>query len=163
MAYSFNIAKERFNELNQSYGGFISHKDVEYIIQINEDIPKSGIKGADLAESLERRQWEVLRRFDDFKATLLMEFNMLLQNVRGQGYRIADPSEHAEIAAESFSVAVEKAGKAAMRALEYVDYGRLTQGEAARHAEVQVRLAGIQVHVKSNLPATEKYKQKRIG
>ena len=120
MAYSADTAFERFTEAGQTYGGFISHPDVEYILQINEDLPKSGIDGAPLIEVLERRQWELLRRFDLFKSMMLEEYAMLLVNVRGQGYRIANPNEHAEIAATSFADDVGKAVKNSRRVLEHV-------------------------------------------
>ena len=163
MAYSADTAFARFKEAGQSYGGFISHPDVEYILQINEDLPKSGIDGAPLIEVLERRQWELLRRFDLFKSMMLEEYAMLLVNVRGQGYRIANPNEHAEIAATSFADDVGKAVKNSRRMLEHVNKGRLTASESARHAEVEVRLAGLSVHIRNNLPANVKYSRRKIG
>jgi len=163
MSYNAETALDRFKELGQEYGGFISHADVEYIIQINEDLPKSGIEGAPLTEVLERRQWEVLGRFDSFKSMMLEDFNMLLVNVRGQGYRIASPSEHAELAARNFSDAVQKAGKQSMEILCNVNKELLTSKELSRHADVEVRLAGLSIHIKNNIPLADKYKPRSIG
>ena len=163
MSYNPDLALDRFRELEQSYGGFISHADVEYIIQINEDLPKSGIDNAPLAEVLERRQWEVLSRFDNFKSMMLEGYSMLLVNVRGQGYRIANPSEHAEIAARNFSEAMQKAGRQSMEVLSNVNKDMLTSKELSRHADVEVRLAGLSIHIKNNIPLAEKYKPREIG
>jgi len=163
MSYNPDLALDRFRELEQSYGGFISHADVEYIIQINEDLPKSGIDNAPLAEVLERRQWEVLSRFDNFKSMMLEGYSMLLVNVRGQGYRIANPSEHAEIAARNFSEAMQKAGRQSMEVLSNVNKDLLTSKELSRHADVEVRLAGLSIHIKNNIPLAEKYKPREIG
>jgi len=163
MSYNPDLALDRFRELEQSYGGFISHADVEYIIQINEDLPKSGIDNVPLAEVLERRQWEVLSRFDNFKSMMLEGYSMLLVNVRGQGYRIANPSEHAEIAARNFSEAMQKAGRQSMEVLSNVNKDLLTSKELSRHADVEVRLAGLSVHIKNNIPLAEKYKPREIG
>jgi len=163
MSYNPDLALDRFRELEQSYGWFISHADVEYIIQINEDLPKSGIDNAPLAEVLERRQWEVLSRFDNFKSMMLEGYSMLLVNVRGQGYRIANPSEHAEIAARNFSEAMQKAGRQSMEVLSNVNKDLLTSKELSRHADVEVRLAGLSIHIKNNIPLAEKYKPREIG
>jgi len=163
MSYNNETAITRFNELGQGYGGFISHADVEYIIQINEDLPKSGIEGVQIMEVLERRQWEVLRRFDMFKTEMLEDHMMLLVNVRGQGYRIANPNEHAELAASTFSDELTKAAKKANSSLMHTNRDMLTASEAARHAEVEVRLAGISVHIRNNLPPHVKYKPRKVG
>ena len=163
MSYNPELALSRFRDLDQSYGGFISHADVEYIIQINEDLPKSGVEGVQLHELLERRQWEVLSRFDNFKSMMLEDYHHLLVNVRGQGYRIANPAEHAEIAARNFSDAVQKAGNSSMVILESVNKDLLTSKDLARHADVEVRLAGLSIHIKNNIPLGKKYKPRSIG
>lgn len=163
MSYCTETAYSRFKELGQTYGGFLSHNDVEYVIQINEDLPKSGIEGVPLAEVLERRQWEVLRRFDLFKFTLLDGYSMLLVNVRGQGYRIASPKEHAEIAASDFAEDFKKSARKASRTLRGTNKDLLTAAENTRLIEVEVRIAGLTVHVKNNLPSAVKYRRKRIG
>jgi hypothetical protein len=163
MSYDNKLARSRFIGLGQEYGGFISHADVEYIIQINEDLPKSGIDNVPLPELFERRQWEVLRRFDMFKTEMLEEHQMLLVNVRGQGYRIANPNEHAELAATTFTDDLGKAARKASNSLKHTNRDMLTAAEAARHAEVEVRIAGLTVHIKNNLPPEVKYKPRRIG
>lgn len=163
MSYCTETAYSRFKELKQTYGGFLSHRDVEYVIQINEDLPKLGMEGVPLAEVLERRQWEVLRRFDLFKSAMLDDHSMLLVNVRGQGYRIANPKEHAEIAASDFAEDFRKSTRKASRTLHGTNKDLLTAAETARLTEVEVRIAGLTVHVKSNLPTGVKYRRKRIG
>ena len=47
--------------------------------------------------------------------------------------------------------------------LEHVNKDLLTSKDLARHADVEVRLAGLRIHIKNNIPLGEKYKPRSIG
>jgi hypothetical protein len=76
---------------------------------------------------------------------------MALLNVRGEGYRIINPAEHADVAKDKFRYLVAKALDTAETLIEHTAFDRLTQEEAQKSRELQGKLAAFRAMSKKQL------------
>ena len=129
---SFNIkdAVNAFLAFGFNDGDLISHDWLGYNLEIN-------------SKALRQDPFLALKRVEDFKAVLLKEFNIALQNVRGKGYRIVPPSEQAQYAAEEAARYITKGLLKASDLLDNTRIDSLTDQERRRHTDTSVRMAAL--------------------
>lgn len=85
----------------------------------------------------------LLDRMDSFRTALLEEHNIAVQNVRGEGYRVVPPAEQAEYAARVAARHIDKGIRDSNRLLKHTRRELLTDTEAKRHTDCEVRIAGL--------------------
>lgn len=88
------------------------------------------------AQQFRERQFEWLANVDAFKAELLIEHQVCLQTVRGQGYRWVEPKDQTDVAIREFESGARKIFRTAgdklrkLRHLELTDEGRRANSDA---------------------------------
>lgn len=130
LAWSLESALHYFFDHGFSDGELISHEWIRFALAITP-------------ESLRENDFLLLDRMETFKAALLSNHQIALQNVRGKGYRIVPPGEQARFAAEEASRFLSKGIKRADELLANTRREQLDKDEARRHTDVEVRMAGL--------------------
>jgi hypothetical protein len=100
--------------------------------------PKTGTR-----EDYKAISFQFLTAMDRFREDLLTKHKMALRNVRGVGYEIIPPGEHAIMARAQFLALMRKAFDVAESLLENTDFGRLTQEEIQRSRTEEAKIATI--------------------
>lgn len=128
MSWSAQDAIDRLEADGFGDGDMLSHDWIRFALDFNPQ---------------EHNDFVLLERMDSFRKALLEEYKIALQNVRGEGYRIVPPSQQAEFAAREASRYIEKGMNKADALLTHTRRDQLTQDEAKRHTDTEVRIAGL--------------------
>lgn len=106
---------EIWDGLKMTYGDFISHNEIEtHFLTKRPHIRCYQSEGnlADYDKAVEKWNLQRMATIEKLKEALLIEREMYLISVRGDGYRVATPKDQVSIAANKFRDAVLKeAGK----------------------------------------------------
>lgn len=106
---------EIWDGLKMTYGDFISHNEIEtHFLTKRPHIRNYQADGnlADYDKAVEKWNLQRMATIEKLKEALLIEREMYLISVRGDGYRVATPKDQVSIAANKFRDAVLKeAGK----------------------------------------------------
>lgn len=118
--------------LNEGYsdGDLISHDWLKMALEIND-------------AALRENEFVLLERMESFKSTLLNNYQIALQSVRGRGYRVVPPSEQARYAAQEAARYIGKGLKKADGLLNNTRLDALDTDERKRHTDTQVRIAAL--------------------
>jgi len=127
-------AIDEFNKIKYSDGDLLSHQWLEWALKL--PIP------TDLSE-VQECQFTAMNRIDAFRAYLLTNRKIALQNIKGKGYRIVPPREQAEFAAKTALAQIVKGLNNGTKIMTHTRYRSLTSDEKTRHTNAEVRLAGI--------------------
>jgi len=95
------------------------------------------------AWEFQKFQFELLEAMEGFKERLLVEHKMALENVRGRGYRVLQPSEQTGYSLRQFKIAVAREVRKAADILQNVNASLLTQDEQRENIEARGKLAAI--------------------
>lgn len=149
---------EAFKTSKLGYDSFISHNDFDYM---------AGLKRPDLLEAHSNthaiKMHEKWRRdrvaiVEEVKKVLLIEYQMNLASIIGEGYRILKPAEQTESAMRDVASRVTSAIKKGVRILDNVNREMLTDVQRAENDIAKARLAGfaLMARKKNFLPAAIK-------
>lgn len=127
-------AVDLFTQERRTYGDLLTPGWLKHALQIPE--PKTIAEVTSL-------QFLLLNRMDAFRDFLLLEHKIVLQNVRGEGYRVVHPREQAELAATEMLKYIRKGLEVGDKIIANVKTEALTDAELRRHTDTQVRLGGI--------------------
>lgn len=95
------------------------------------------------AASFQARQFEWLASIEGFKATLLHEHQVLLQSVRGEGYRWVPPADQTNVAQREFERDAGRAFRAAGSRLRNVRVAELTETQRKENLDAGAKLVAL--------------------
>jgi len=133
-----------FEQSGISYGDFVSHRDL---------MRWAGLKMPSLIDVKTQEELELalrdytLSRLQAVEAlkTYLLDRKMLLQPVRGEGYRVVLPKEQTDVAISGGMRTVAKGLRQAEKGLEAINTAMLTAEERAYSSSVSSRLQGLKL------------------
>ena len=125
--FSVESALQKFMDRKFKDGDLISHLAFDDLLQCNHEA-----RGKD--EAFIR-----LTRFESLKNKLL-ENNILLENVRGEGYRIVPQAAHARFAIKKAMKKIKSATDTAKEEIKHTDMKKLTREEQHEHQDLSHRL-----------------------
>lgn len=97
------------------------------------------------------RQFEWLSAIEGFKATLLQEHQVLLQSVRGEGYRWCPPAEQTQAASKEFERDAGRAFRLAGQRMRNVRVGELTDEQRRANLDAMAKLSHLRGTVRKQL------------
>lgn len=103
------------------------------------------------ASAFQARQFEWLASIDGFKTTLLHDHQVLLQSVRGEGYRWVPPSEQTAVATREFERDAGKAFRQAGSRLKNLRFGELTDDQRRENVDAQAKMSALRGTVRKSL------------
>ena len=95
-------------------------------------------------DSTEDMMFLFLNRFEAFREYMLIQRKIALENVRGRGYRVVPPGEQARLAADEALKLIRRGLNKGNKILANTRVHMLTNDEASRHTDAQIKLAGLQ-------------------
>jgi hypothetical protein len=100
----------------------------------------------DLSERMTLQQhrtlaFDLLRKVEEFKRTMLEDHARLLVNVRNQGYRIVEPPQQTGVALERFVNDFHKSWHKAMAAMMHINASALSLEDMRDNTEARLKLA----------------------
>ena len=120
-----------------TFGDVISHDQIDSLLGTR--VPDAPVTPAKFQElSLTK-----LARLESMKEALLENSNMLLISVRGQGYRICQPSEQTSVAMDVCQKRLGKSLRRAAKALINIQVDMLEQSEIQKNIDARGRLGMI--------------------
>lgn len=128
MAWSPQDAVDLFTRDGFDDGDLLSHEWIRFALDYK---PR------------EHNDFVLLERMEAFRHVMLTEHQVALQNVRGEGYRVVPPSQQAEFAAREASRYMQKGFRKADALLTHTRRDQLTDDEARRHTDTEVRMASL--------------------
>lgn len=129
------------------YGDLIPHAWLE----AHFDLPE--VDGMRLtAAQFRERQFEWLGSIEAFKAELLRNHKVMLQSVRGKGYRWTRPHEQTAIAVREFEDDVRRAFKTTGQRLRNVRVHELTDDQRRENVDAVAKISALRGTVRKQLP-----------
>ena len=109
-------------------------------------------------DEIKKYQLRVLSALEPLKETLLTEYNMLLNNIRGQGYLIVAPEQQSEVVWDKMKTNFGKEFRRAVKGLVNIDLGKLSDTARKYNYDCQAKLATLRAHQSACLtePVLEK-------
>ena len=104
------------------------------------------------AAQFRERQFEWLGSIEAFKAELLREHQVMLQSVRGKGYRWTLPHEQTAIAVRDFEDDVRRAFKTTGQRLRNVRVNELTDDQRRENVDAVAKISALRGTVRKQLP-----------
>lgn len=101
--------------------------------------------------AFQARQFEWLSAIEGFKATLLHDHQVLLQSVRGEGYRWCPPAEQTQSAAKDFERDAGRAFRLAGQRMRNVRAGELTEEQRRENLDSMAKLSQLRGTVRKQL------------
>lgn len=120
-------------------GDLVSHEWLKWAL----DLPEP----SNLAEA-KRAEFTALSRREDFKARLLEEKQVALENVYGKGYRVVPPNEQAGFAADTAAAHIDKGLRVGRRIAENTRVRELTADERRKHDDALAKMDSFRQMVK---------------
>jgi len=101
--------------------------------------------------AFQARQFEWLSSIEGFKATLLNDHQVLLQSVRGEGYRWVPPTDQTQAATREFEREASKAFRSAATRLKQVRLGELSDEQRRENIDALAKLSHLRGAVRKQL------------
>lgn len=130
-AEAARVASETFG-----YGDLIPHDWLLDQLQLRE--PKVGS-----AATYRRYALDVLTRVEQFKKTMLEDYQRYLVNSRGEGYRIVHPTQQTSAAMGKLQRDLRKSVEKAVSALTHIDAQMLQLENFKENAEARAKVAWL--------------------
>jgi len=111
-------------------------------------------------EEIKKYQLNVLSVLEPLKETLLAEHDMLLNNIRGQGYLIVVPEQQSEVVWDKMKTNFGKEFRRAVKGLVNIDINQLSDTAKMYNHDCQAKLAALRAHQSACL--TEPVLEKRL-
>ncbi|WP_419747467.1 hypothetical protein [Pseudomonas syringae] len=96
------------------------------------------------ADQFRERQFEWLASVEAFKVELLRDHQILLQSIRGKGYRWVPPGEQTDVTLADFQRGAKKIFSSAGQRLRHVRVSELSDGERRTNVDAVARLSQLQ-------------------
>lgn len=128
-------AVSQFLSESFNYGDTISHEWLKVYLEIPEPETLSDVQ---------RVQFLLLSRVEDFKRQLLEEHRLALESVRGVGYRIVPPNDQAAFAVTEAAKLIQKGIEKGMELLEHARHDEMDESARKRHVDAHIKMAGLQ-------------------
>lgn len=103
------------------------------------------------ATAFQARQFEWLSSIEGFKAKLLNDHQVLLQSVRGEGYRWVPPTDQTQAATREFEREASKAFRSAASRLRHVRLGELSDEQRRENIDALAKLSHLRGAVRKQL------------
>lgn len=103
------------------------------------------------ATAFQARQFEWLSSIEGFKATLLNDHQVLMQSVRGEGYRWVPPTDQTQAATREFEREASKAFRSAASRLRHVRLGELSDEQRRENIDALAKLSHLRGAVRKQL------------
>lgn len=127
------------------YGDIVSH---EWLVKhFGLPLPDERMSMA----AFQCRQFEWLAAIEGFKATLLHEHQVLLQSVRGEGYRWCPPAEQTQAATREFERDAGRAFRLAGTRLRNVRQHELTDDQRRANVDAMAKISHLRGSVRRQL------------
>jgi len=104
---------------------------------VSHDWLQSALDGAG------KTQLQYMDHFELFRAVLLREHQIALENVWGKGYRVVPPQDQARYAAQTASAHITRGLRKATALLHYTRRDEMTDAERQRHTDTEVRMGAL--------------------
>lgn len=127
------------------YGDIVSHEWL--VARFGLPLPDDRMSVA----AFQARQFEWLASIEGFKATLLNEHHVLLQSVRGKGYRWVPPTEQTKAATREFERDASKAFRTAGSRLKHLRVGELSDDQKRENVDAIAKLSMLRGAVRQQL------------
>lgn len=131
-------AVDVFLATNPKPGDVVSHDQLDKWLGIDESIV------TDL-ESAQRLQFIRLARIEAFKGELLLDHQIYIENVRGEGYRVVPPKDQSSAAEEFTRRTIAQAISKGICVAKNVNREALTDAERRENADAIARLANLRL------------------
>ncbi len=122
-----------------NYGDLVSHDWLEEHFGMPKIADAKRLTQAEFRD----RQFDWLANVEAFKAALLHEHQVLLQSVRGEGYRWAPPGEQTAIASKEFERDVKRGFRLAGQRLKNIRADVLTDDQRREHRDAVAKVAAL--------------------
>lgn len=132
--WSVQIAVDLFFDEGFKDGDVVSHDWLKTVLDI--PVPES-------IADVQRVAFLTLSRVEELKVTLLEQHNIFLANSRGHGYVVVPPRAQALIASGKALGAIHKELSSALGVLHHTRLEELSDIEAKRHTDVQVKMSAL--------------------
>ena len=119
------------------YGGEISHADLLSMLELETP------EGRLTAREHQKYALTKMARIERLKDALLLEYNMLLEVIRGVGYRVVTPHDQTGVVMKDFEKQTSKLNKSAAQKLTCLDTTDLTDQELQENARQRGNVATI--------------------
>lgn len=130
------------------YGDIVSHDWL--VARFGLPLPDDHMSAA----AFQARQFEWLSSIEGFKTTLLNDHQVLLQSVRGEGYRWVPPAEQTKAATRDFERDATKAFRNAGTRLRHVRLGELSDDQRRENVDALAKLSHLRGSVRKELRLT---------
>ena len=127
-------AADLYDESGFRDGDILSHDWIRWALDVPE--PRS-------LEHVTENQFLLMSRFEAFREWLLIERKTALQSVRGKGYWIVPPDEHARVAVDEAMKDVAKGLRRGGKMLSHARTEMMSSDARKRHTDAEVRMSGI--------------------
>lgn len=127
-------AVEQWDKARYKDGDLVSHDWMKFALLIPS--PSQDLSATDV-------QFMVLTRVEALKQYLLNERKIAMESIRGRGYRVVPPEEQASFAVDEGLRFIRKGLGRANSILTNTRVEQLTNEEAARHTDMQIKMAGL--------------------
>lgn len=101
--------------------------------------------------AFQSRQFEWLAAIEGFKTTLLHEHQVLLQSVRGEGYRWVPPGEQTNVATREFEKEAGRVFRLTGSRLRNVRHNELTDEQRRANVDAMAKLSHLRGAVRKQL------------
>ncbi|MHC1792129.1 hypothetical protein [Solidesulfovibrio sp.] len=91
----------------------------------------------------QEQQFKFMGEMDRFQKALAEDYDLVLQNVRGEGYRIVPPHEQTDFAMDRVQREFSKAISRAHMRLTHVRLAELSDDQRRQNADAQAKLAAF--------------------
>lgn len=103
------------------------------------------------ANAFRERQFAWLGAIEAFKHSLLTEHQVMLESVRGQGYRWAHPAQQTAIATRELEREAGKVFRQAGSRLKHMRFGELTDEQRRENVDAQAKMSALRGTVRKVL------------
>ena len=121
------------------YGDLVDHKWLEGRF----GMPSLGEAQRLTAEEFQERQFEWLGNVESFKAALLVDHQVCLQNVRGKGYRWVPPHEQTSVAIKEFEGQARQVFRTAGNKLRNLRHLELTSDQMRENRDAVAKVSAL--------------------
>lgn len=131
-------AVEVFLATNPKPGDIVSHDQLDEWLGIDESTVTD-------FESAQRLQFIRLSRIEAFKGELLLDHQIYVENVRGEGYRVVPPKDQSSAAEEFTRRTIAQAISKGISVAKNVNGNELTDAQRKENADAIARLANLRL------------------
>ena len=120
-----------------AFGDVVSHEELDRLLEIERP------PGRMTAAEHDALKWRFLGEMDALTTTLLVEHQILLRNIRGQGYILIQPSEQTAVALADLHAQIGRALKKGANRLAFIRLDLMTEEERQRNVAARAHVSAL--------------------